>query len=133
VTGVQVTAGVLSRGDRILACQRARGTLHASKWEFPGGKVEPGETLQECLRRELEEELGIHAVIGRRLWEGGHTYPGRGRITLTFFAISAYEGVLTNLVFEEIRWVRVADLKDIDFLEADREFVERLVNREIRL
>lgn len=130
---IQVTAGILSRGDRILACQRARGSLHSGKWEFPGGKAEPWETLEECLRRELDEELGIQAVIGRRLWVGGHTYPGRDRIELTFFGISTYEGALTNRVFEEIRWVRIAELGEIDFLEADREFIERLMRGEIKL
>ena len=131
--GIQVTAGILSHGDRILVCQRARASLHGGKWEFPGGKVELGETLEECLRRELEEELGIRTEIGRRLWAGNHRYPGRDRIELTFFEVKTYAGTLTNQVFEEIRWVRIADLGEIDFLEADREFVDRLVGGEIKL
>jgi 8-oxo-dGTP diphosphatase len=116
---VQVTAAVIERDDRILACRRASG-MHTGKWEFPGGKVEPGETLEACLRRELAEELGIEAVVGRQLWQTRHQYDGGPPLLLTFFAIPRFEGEVTNRRFAEIRWVRPAALTDLDFLAADQ-------------
>jgi mutator protein MutT len=126
---IQVTAGVILRGDLVLVCQRPLTGRHPGKWEFPGGKVEPGETLEQCLRRELEEELGIEAQIGRVLWTTRHTYPGTATVALAFFEVQGYGGELTNRAFAQICWVRVEKLGEIDFLDADREFVARLACR----
>jgi 8-oxo-dGTP diphosphatase len=123
---VQVTAGVLTRAGSVLACQRAAGGHHPGKWEFPGGKVEPGETLEDGMRRELQEELGIDAEVGRVLWRTEHQYPGRGPFTLIFFAIPTYRGTIANLCFADIRWVAVKELSQFDFLEGDREFIAAL-------
>lgn len=124
---IEVAAGLLWRGDRILVCQRARGSRHEGKWEFPGGKIDPGESAQQCLRRELQEELGVRAVVGRRLWTTEHTDAGGLCVRLAFFDVVAYEGEVTNRVFDQIRWVPVAELGEIDFLEADRELVAWLM------
>jgi 8-oxo-dGTP diphosphatase len=130
---IQVTAGVLVRGDTVLVCQRRPGGHHPRKWEFPGGKVEAGESLEEALRRELREELGIDAQVGRVLWHTQHHYRGRAPITLTFFAIAQYTGTLANCCFAAIRWAPVGMLHEIDFLAADREFIGQLVSGQIRL
>ncbi|MDX2170250.1 MAG: (deoxy)nucleoside triphosphate pyrophosphohydrolase [Deltaproteobacteria bacterium] len=123
---IQVSAGILLRGDGVLACQRAAHQSHPGKWEFPGGKREAGESIEDCMRRELEEELGIEATIGRELWRTAHTYPGRPTVELVFFRIDAFKGEPVNRVFAEIRWMAVARLGELDFLAADRELIARL-------
>src|SRR5262249_56676683 len=110
----------------VLVCQRRPDQPHGNKWEFPGGKREPGESLQECLRRELREELGIEAEIGAEVWRTEHTYPGRAPVALTFFAVVGYRGELENHAFADVRWVETGALQELDFLDADRELIERL-------
>src|SRR5262245_56763078 len=89
---IQVTAGVIAHDDTLLVCQRRPTGYHPNRWEFPGGKVDPGESLAAGMRRELTEELGIDAVVGRLLWRTEHQYAGRGPLALTFFAIPQYTG-----------------------------------------
>ncbi len=130
---VAVSAGVLVSAGRVLVCQRRADQPHPAKWEFPGGKRDPGETMQDCLRRELREELDIEADVGAELWRTEFTYPGRPPVALTFFRVDAYRGAVANRVFAEVRWVEVDELPHLDFLEADREFIALLVRRAIHL
>ena len=123
---LQVGAAVISQGDTVLVCRRRDTGPHPNKWEFPGGKREHRETLESCVRRELREELAIEARIGNWLWHTCHRYPGQAPIELFFFGISDYRGQVENLAFAEVRWVEVGTLSELDFLEADRELVERL-------
>ncbi len=123
---IHVSAGILVRNGKILACQRRPDQSHAGRWEFPGGKREAGETMAECLRRELHEELGIEAEVGAELWRGAHAYPGRPVVALVFFRVDRFRGPLRNLQFADIRWVPLAALGDLDFLAADRELIARL-------
>jgi 8-oxo-dGTP diphosphatase len=123
---IQVTAGVIARAGTVLVCQRPGGGHHPGKWEFPGGKVEPGEGIEDGMRRELQEELGIEAEVGEVLWRTEHRYPGRERFVLTFFAIRGYRGTISNRGFADMRWVAVADLSALDFLEGDCEFIAQL-------
>src|SRR5215468_8749864 len=74
---ITVVAGLIQQGGRLLVCQRRRDGAFALKWEFPGGKVEPGETYENGLRRELREELGIEAHIGPEAYRTRHDYPGK--------------------------------------------------------
>src|SRR6185369_13031126 len=99
---LHVAAGVIVRDDRVLVCQRPPGGHHPGKWEFPGRKVEPGEELTAGMRRELDEELGIDAVVGRVLWRTRHHYAQREPIEITFFCIPSYSDTLTNRVFAGI-------------------------------
>ena len=126
VEPVHVSAGILLRAGQVLACQRRADRSHPGKWEFPGGKREPGETMAECLRRELREELGIEADVGPELWRTEHTYPGRPTVALVFFRVDRFAGAARNLEFAEIRWVDLAGLAGLDFLDADRELIARL-------
>ena len=130
---VLVTAGVIVRANTVLVCQRPEGGHHPGKWEFPGGKVEAGETLEAGMRRELQEELGIDATVGRQLWQSEHQYPGRAPFTLTFFAIPHFTGTPTNRIFAAIRWVPIADLPTIDFLAGDREFVDAVASGRVEI
>lgn len=130
---VEVAAGLLRRGTSLLACQRRADQPHPSKWEFPGGKREPGESIEQCLRRELHEELGIEADVGAEVWRTEHSYADREPIALVFLAVPAYRGRLENRVFAAVRWVEVRELERLDFLEADRELIARLASGQIQL
>ena len=122
----RVVAAVIERDGEILICQRRRDDSHALKWEFPGGKVEPGESPQEALERELEEELAIQARIGPQLAISTHQYPGRAPMELIFFSVREFHGVPVDRAFEQFRWEKPARLPEYDFLEADAAILRAL-------
>lgn len=131
---IPVSAAVLVRDGKVLLCQRAAGSPHAGKWEFPGGKVEPGESLEECMRRELSEELAIDVRVDRALWTTVHRYPGRRPVELTFFLIHPdFQGVLQNRIFAETRWVAIPALAEMDLLDGDRELVAAIARGDVSL
>ena len=123
-SSMHVVAAMIARDGLVLIGRRKAGQQYAGKWEFPGGKVEPGEELKAALARELQEELGIAAVIGEELAQYEYTYPGRGPVHLAFYQVDKFEGEPRNLVFEEIRWEKVENLPGYDFLEGDVAFVK---------
>src|SRR5215468_7170264 len=84
---ITVVAGLIQQGGRLLVCQRRRDGAFALKWEFPGGKVELGETYENGLRRELREELGIEAHIGPEAYRTRHDYPGKYAVELLFYHV----------------------------------------------
>jgi 8-oxo-dGTP diphosphatase len=121
-----VVAALILRADQILICQRRPDQPMALKWEFPGGKIEPGETAEQALSRELDEELGIQATIGTRVTQLRHTYRNGSSIDLQFFTVAAFEGEVTNRIFNEVRWIPLRNLPSYDFLAADRDLVRDL-------
>lgn len=123
---VEVVAAVIERKGLILICQRKNRGKHALKWEFPGGKVEAGESAAAALKRELKEELGIHAEIGNEIGRYDFQYGGAPVTRLTFFRVTQFSGEIENLDFEQIRWEERSKLPDYDFLEGDIEFVRYL-------
>lgn len=127
-----VTAGIVTYEDRVLVCQRRAGARFGLKWEFPGGKVEDGELPEGSLRRELAEELGIQAEVGPEIYRIDHRYPNGLAVRLLFFRVLSYMGMPVNRAFERIAWVRREELAGYDFLEADRELVERMARGEIQ-
>ena len=127
----QVVAALILRDEEFLCCQRTEHQALPLKWEFPGGKIEAGETPPEALRRELEEELGIQAEIGPEVTRLLHTYANGNSVNLHFFAVSRYENELENRIFRDVRWVKRADLPQLDFLDADKELVRRLAAGEL--
>jgi len=124
--GVLVVAAVIVREGQVLIGQRKRGDWNEFKWEFPGGKVEPGEDPREALKRELHEELNIDAEIGPELTRYEYQYPGKPPIHLIFFNVKHYTGEPINRAFESIAWEPVAHLPTLDFLDGDIDFVQRL-------
>ena len=125
-----VVAGIIRRGERILVCQRRRSDAYGLQWEFPGGKVKDGEVLTAALRRELEEELAIHAEVGGEVFRLRHHYPDR-YVEVVFFAVGSYSGEARNQEFEAMEWVPRARLPEYNFLEADRELVNRIAKGEL--
>lgn len=127
---IRVSAGIITRGPHLLICQRRTTDLHALKWEFPGGKANATESDEDCLQRELREELQIEATIGEVLSRTTHTYPNGRTVSLTFFYVPRYEGEIINTQFQAIAWVEPAQLLSYDFLEGDLEFVAALAHGE---
>jgi 8-oxo-dGTP diphosphatase len=125
-----VSAAVIYRGTKILIGQRRRGDRHSLKWEFPGGKVEAGETPKEALVRELREELAIESKVGEEIARYRHDYPNGSSVVLLFFAVTEYEGEPAGQVFEQIQWVERTMLTRMDFLDGDLDFVQRLARGE---
>ena len=121
-----VSAAIIIRDGQVLLGQRRKGDRHQYKWEFPGGKVEHGESPRQALIRELREELQIEAEIGEELARYEHDYPSGSRVHLLFFVVKQFSGELVARVFEQISWVDLAALPAIDFLEGDIDFVKRL-------
>jgi len=122
---VTVAAALIESGGRVLICQRRPDQSHPGKWEFPGGKVEPGESPEQALRRELREELGIEAETDSEITRYEFRYPGRDPILLVFYRVIRYEGVLRTGHFAAVRWVRPRGMPSFDFLEGDVDFVKR--------
>jgi 8-oxo-dGTP diphosphatase len=121
-----VVAALILREQKVLICQRRPDQPMALKWEFPGGKVEVGESAEEALRRELDEELGIAADIGKRVAHTRHTYRSGSAIDLQFFVVHQFLGELTNRIFHDLRWCPIRELTRYDFLAADRGLIRDL-------
>lgn len=130
---VEVVAALISRAGRLLACQRNESGPVPLKWEFPGGKVEKGEEHLAALGRELKEEIGIELDSATEVFRHTHRYPDGEEVRLRFYRVDAYRGTVINRVFQQILWVDIRRLPEIDFLEGDWPLVEKLTRREIFL
>ena len=120
-----VTAAVIYNNGKVLLTRRAPGEKHAGWWEFPGGKIEEGETPQKCLARELFEELGIETEVGRLAGESVFEYE-TGAIHLAAYEATILSGELTLRVHDEYQWVSVEKLKEFRLLPADRPIAAQL-------
>jgi 8-oxo-dGTP diphosphatase len=123
-----VVAALIESDRKLLVGQRRRTDSFGLMWEFPGGKMEPGETPREALARELQEELGVAAQIGAEIYRTRHQYSELAEpIDLIFFTATVNPAEVRNLAFETIEWRSREALRDLNFLPADREFVARLI------
>lgn len=121
-----VAAALIVRGGEVLIGQRRPDQPMALQWEFPGGKIEAGESPEQALARELDEELGIQATIGPRVTHIRHNYRHGGAVDLQFFAVHEFSGEIQNRIFHQVRWTRLEDLPEYDFLTADRGLIRDL-------
>jgi 8-oxo-dGTP diphosphatase len=128
---IEVVAGALYDADgRVLIAQRPAGKPLAGRWEFPGGKLDPGEEPFAGLVRELREELGIEVRAGERLIRYSHEYPGR-TVWLDMWVVTDWAGVVHGHDGQALNWVEPARLQEHDLLEADRPIVEALQRRSL--
>lgn len=123
-----MAAALIVRDGEILIGQRRPDQPMGSLWEFPGGKIEAGETAQQALVRELTEELGIAAEIGPRVTRIRHNYRHGGAVDLQFFVVRAFAGEIDNQIYQQVRWVRLEELPGYEFLAADRGLVKDLAS-----
>jgi len=122
---VKVTAGILEENGRVLIARRRPGRHMAGKWEFPGGKIEPGETPEESLARELSEELDVRARVGSFLCRAFFNGDGVS-LELLVYRVDGFDGEPVLREHEEIRWVLPRELLSYDLADSDRRVVEKL-------
>jgi mutator protein MutT len=122
----KVTAALLERDGKILLARRKAGKHMGNRWEFPGGKVHPGESPQQALSRELEEELGIEARIGAYLGSARFA-DGRVDLEILLYRAEHLSGTFTLREHEAMAWVYPRDLETYDLADSDRELVQRVL------
>jgi 8-oxo-dGTP diphosphatase len=122
---IVVVAAVIERDGRVLVSRRLEGTHLAGRWEFPGGKCEPGESHEACLARELQEELGVtRTTVGEEIGAAEHAYPER--VVRLHFRRCAIDEEPRGVLGQALRWVTRAELSTLDLPDADRDLVKRL-------
>lgn len=121
----KVAAALLVKDNKILIAQRKSTDKLAGKWEFPGGKLEVGETLEACLKREMNEEFGIDVNVGDFFGESIFHYE-TGTIVLYAYWCTWTSGELVAVDHDAYRWVSVEELSQFDFAPADIPFIEKL-------
>ena len=124
-----ISAGIIIKNNKVLICQRKKNSYYGLKWEFPGGKVETNESIQESLIRELREELGIEASIDHKFYKKRYQNYGGFNLEIHFYIITKYNKKEKNIVFEDIKWVNFSELSKYDFLESDKEILSLLVEK----
>lgn len=122
----EVVAALIWRGDKFLICQRPANKGNALLWEFVGGKVEPGETLQDALVRECREELAITVAVGDPFMEATHQYPDI-HVHLTLFHATIAEGEPQMLEHNDLRWITPAEIPQFDFCPADADILGHIM------
>jgi 8-oxo-dGTP diphosphatase len=123
-----VAAALYGRDGRILIAQRPPGKHMAGRWEFPGGKVDTGESEAEALVRELREELGIEVTSSHPFMRLAHSYNDRD-VQLSMWIVERFSGEPQSLDGQALKWVELLRLEEEDILEADRPFIEALRDR----
>jgi mutator protein MutT len=122
---ILVVAAIIRREGKFLITRRPGNVHLAGLWEFPGGKVEEGESLQEALLREILEEIAVQVAVGAEFFQIEHQYPTRS-VRLHFFDCTIVSGEPQAIEVSEIRWVAPHELQAYAFPEADRELIARL-------
>ena len=121
----EVVAALIWDENRFLACQRPAHKARGLLWEFVGGKVEPGETKQQALIRECQEELAVTVAVEDVFMEVDHVYPDL-TVHLTLFNASIAEGIPQKIEHNDLRWITVEEIDQYEFCPADEEILRRL-------
>ena len=123
---LHVVAGIIELDNYILLCQRHCDSLRFPlKWEFPGGKVEKGESPEDAIKRELNEELGITVEALEKIDAYSFSYPNEKAFYLHFFKINEYNNTTQNMQFETMSWVHPKEILNYDMLKGDLPLVKR--------
>jgi mutator protein MutT len=122
---IEVSAALIFRDSKLLITQRHADAHLGGLWEFPGGKREPNETFEQCLVREICEELGVEISVGERFEEISHTYPEKS-VRLKFFVCQLLSGEPQPLDCAALKWISKSELADYDFPAADARLLEKL-------
>ena len=125
-TNIRVVAAVIRKGDKYLITQRRELAVLPLKWEFPGGRVEPGETDEEALRREVRERLGVESVVEGKLGERHHRYRGYG-VTLVLYAVRLLSEDIRAAHVRDFRWVGSNEFDQYEFPAADQATMDALL------
>ena len=125
---IRVTAAIIESGNKILIGQRkAKDSLFGGLWEFPGGKIEDGETPEECMARELKEELEIEVEVGTLITSNKHRYPN-GIYELLVYKVEHISGNFVLNDHDEIKWITIAEISKFDFPPANTPIINYLKN-----
>ncbi|HAR99929.1 MAG: NUDIX hydrolase [Candidatus Moranbacteria bacterium GW2011_GWC2_37_73] len=120
-----VTVAIIKKDEKFLIAKRKAGGVVGGKWEFPGGKMEHNESPQECLKRELKEELDIDVVVGEFFDENIHHYR-TGILKIIAYSVDCFNGEFELREHDEIRWIRACEMDNFDFTGNNRSFIKKL-------
>ncbi|MBL1209061.1 8-oxo-dGTP diphosphatase MutT [Geminocystis sp. GBBB08] len=123
-------AVIINQKQEILIDKRLPTGLMANLWEFPGGKIKQGETYQECIKREIKEELGVDIAVNHHLIDITHTY-SEFTVTLSVYICQIITGEPEPLECAEIRWVTISQLHNFEFPSANKAIISALENNNI--
>ena len=124
----EVTAGIILKEDKILIAKRGLDKKFSGRWEFPGGKLEPGESLQDCIKRELKEELNISIKNQEYFITNEHEYDNF-KVKIHSFLIREYNGEIILNEHEELKWINPNKYEEYDILEADLPFIKAFLKK----
>lgn len=124
---IPVVTALIRKNGKVLLGQRPTGETLAGAWEFPGGKIEQGESPQEALKRELQEEIGVDAEIGELKLAHTHSYGERG-VLLLFYEVLFWKGEPKTIYHDDLRWVEPPELERIQIPEANRNILTQLID-----
>lgn len=122
---IKAVVGILRRDCRVLVAERPAGKPYSGYWEFPGGKIEPEESSETALHRELEEELGIAVVTAHHLFEHTHTYPDK-TVLLDLWLVDEFVGEPHGKENQQLRWATLPEIHDLKLLEGNWPLMDRI-------
>ena len=131
---IKVVGGLIIQEDKLLIAQRKKNTDHPLKWEFPGGKINENESPEDALKRELKEELNIKINSFEFLIDYFYEYEiSLKKIHLFFYIINSFQGLMQKNVHQNLKWIEIKDISHYDFLDGDRELINRINNNEFKI
>ena len=130
MTVIDVAVGIIHNSvtNKVLVAQRNTKDMHLGKWEFPGGKINPGESAEQALKRELKEELGI-TVLSFNLFDSFEFDYTHSKVKLIFFMVTDFDGQAQGLQGQVVRWVNMRELSELDMLEANHLIISKIVKK----